>query len=185
MKHVHVHAEVPNAGEAIPSRSMRSASAGVPSPLAAVSLAPEELPMLTRALDSAGLPTGDVAGPGRHFYRFEAPSGAVIGYGGFEIYGAEVLLRSIAVLPHWRGTGSGRRLVHTLLEIAWERGARTAYLLTTSAIGFFESLGFNRIERNEAPSSILNSEQAKSVCPASATLLMRNLEPCPSETGPQ
>jgi hypothetical protein len=73
----------------------KSVSATAPCPLVAVSLAPEELTMLTSALDSAGLPIDDVTAPGRHFYSFEAPSGAVIGYGGFEIYEAEVLLRSI------------------------------------------------------------------------------------------
>jgi arsenate reductase len=52
-------------------------------------------------------------------------------------------------------------------------------------MGFFERLGFNRIERNEAPFAILNSEQAKGVCPGSAALLMRNLETLPTERGPQ
>jgi N-acetylglutamate synthase-like GNAT family acetyltransferase len=132
-------------------------------------------------LDSAGLPIDDVAAPRRHFYSFEAPSGAVVGYGGFEIYEEAVLLRSIVVLPHFRGRGSGRRAVDTLIEIAREKGARTAYLLTTSAMGFFETLGFSRIERDEAPSSILNSEQARKLCPGSAALFRRNLEIWPSE----
>jgi N-acetylglutamate synthase-like GNAT family acetyltransferase len=132
-------------------------------------------------LESAGLPTDDVTAAGRHFYRFEAASGVVVGYGGVEIYGAEILLRSIVVLPPWRGTGAGHKVVHTILEIARERGAEAAYLLTTSAAGFFERLGFNRIERNEAPSSILNSEQAAGICPGSAALLVRNLEPLPSK----
>jgi N-acetylglutamate synthase-like GNAT family acetyltransferase len=141
--------------------------------------------MLTSALESAGLPIHDVTAPGRCFYRFEAPSGAVVGYGGFEIYEAEVLLRSIVVLPYFRGIGFGRRAVHNLIEVAREKGARRAYLLTTSAVGFFERFGFNRIERNEAPSSILNSEQATTVCPSSAALLMKNLETWPSERGLQ
>jgi arsenate reductase len=148
-------------------------------PLVAVSLLPEGLALLTSALASAGLPTDDVTAQGRCFYKFVAPSGTVVGYGGFEIYGAEVLLRSIAVLPSFRGTGAGRSAVHALIEIAREKGARRAYLLTTSAAGFFERLGFNRIERNEAPASILNSEQAQNVCPGSAALLMRNLENWP------
>jgi arsenate reductase len=109
----------------------------------------------------------------------------VVGYGGFEIYGAEVLLRSIVILPQFRGSGRGRRAVHTLIEIAHEHGAKRAYLLTTSAVSFFESLGFNRIERNDAPASILNSEQTKRVCPGSAVLLMRDLEIRPTEMGPQ
>jgi N-acetylglutamate synthase-like GNAT family acetyltransferase len=160
-------------------------SAAAPHPLVAVLLTPEGFAMLASALDSAGLPTDDISAPGRCFYRFEAPSGAVLGYGGFEIYGVDVLLRSIVVLPQFRGTGTGCRVVNALIEIAREKGARKAYLLTTSAMGFFESLGFNRIERSEAPSSILNSEQAKTVCPSSAALFIKNLETWPSERGPQ
>jgi len=54
-------------------------------------------------------------------------------------------------------------------------GAARAYLLTTSAALFFESLGFCRIDRAVAPEAILRTRQSASLCPASAILMVKEL----------
>ena len=49
----------------------------------------------------------------------------------------------VAVLPRYRGTGTGVALMRRLLEIAAERGFDEVYLnAQTSAAGFYERLGF-------------------------------------------
>ena len=53
-----------------------------------------------------------------------------MGYGGYELYGEDVLLRSVVVLPAMRGKGLGRALTESLLARAGEAGARRAFLLT-------------------------------------------------------
>ena len=65
-----------------------------------------ELPALVRALDLAGLPSGDVHLPGRRFFRFMV-GGEDIGHGGLEGVAPDMLVRSVVVCPERRGTGSG------------------------------------------------------------------------------
>ena len=84
-----------------------------------------------------------------------------------------MLLRSIVVLPALRASGVGRNLVPLLLRRAFDRGARRAWLLTTSAAPFFEKIGFARIPRDGAPRDIAATRQFAQLCPASAILLSR------------
>lgn len=134
------------------------------------------------ALEAEQLPTDDLAEGGRHFFRF-TQNGISVGFGGFEGLGEHVLLRSIVVLPQARGQGIGRRITERLLQHATDLGAQGAYLLTTSASDFFEVIGFKLIPRDGAPSEILATRQASSLCPSTAALMMRpisNLQPDPA-----
>jgi arsenate reductase len=130
-------------------------------------------PGLRAALAEAGLPIDDLAEPGRELYAYETLDGERAGYGGFERYGAELLLRSIVVLPGARNRGIGSGILALLMRRAFDQGARRAWLLTTGAADFFERAGFRQIERAQAPSAILDTQQAKILCPASAVLLGR------------
>lgn len=134
-----------------------------------------ELPELRAALENADLPTDDLAEHGRAFFRFES-DGKLVGYAGYELYGEDVLLRSVVVVPEARGRGYGRAITEQVLRRAFEAGARRAYLLTTTASPFFEHAGFRRIDRAEAPPSILATKQATTIC-ATASLLTRPIKP--------
>lgn len=127
---------------------------------------------LGTALLAADLPVDDLAYDGRIFYRF-ATEGRTIGFGGYERYGDNALLRSIVIEPGERGHGIGRAVTAALLKRLSDEGAHDVYLLTTSAAGFFEALGFTPINRSAAPAEILATKQVASLCPASATLLFR------------
>lgn len=128
---------------------------------------------MVAALTAEGLPTDDLTEPGRRFFALRTLSGEIVGYAGFELYGADVFLRSLVVLPAWRGKGVGKAIVARVARRAFDESARTAWLLTTSAAGFFEAIGFKRVERADAPEAILNTRQAKGLCPASAVVLKR------------
>lgn len=132
---------------------------------------------LVQALTDAGLPTDDLTDAGRTWFRFAVPEGETVGYGGFELYDNDALLRSIVVPPEYRGRGIGRNLMLLLMRKTFEAGARTGYVLTNSADGWLEKLGFKAVDRADAPHAILETRQAKELCPKSATLRKRSLRP--------
>jgi N-acetylglutamate synthase-like GNAT family acetyltransferase len=124
---------------------------------------------LVAALEAAHLPTEDLGDEGRAFFAFEE-AGRSIGFGGFELYGEDVLLRSVVVLPEVRGQGFGRAVTEAVLARAHQAGARRAYLLTTTAESFFAHEGFSSIDRTDAPASILATKQATTICSTAALL---------------
>lgn len=132
-----------------------------------------DAPELAAALAAADLPTEDLTAGSGSFFAVE-DAGRPIGFGGFELYGPDVLLRSMVVLPEFRGRGYGRAATEAMLARAAHGGARQAYLLTTTAEAFFEGAGFARVERSAAPASILGTTQATTIC-ATAALLTRPL----------
>lgn len=138
-------------------------------------LRPAEHEGLRAALAAEGLPTEDLSSAHNRFYVLEE-GGRVLGYAGVERHGADALLRSLVVPAERRGAGIGRRLVEALMAEARRLGHREVYLLTLSAAGFFERLGFARIERAALPPALAASPQATRLCPASAVAMMRRLE---------
>lgn len=132
-----------------------------------------DAPELVAALEGASLPTEDLGGGGRLFFAFE-DAGRAVGFGGFELYGEDMLLRSVVVLPEARGQGYGHAVTEAVLGAAHKAGARRAFLLTTTAESFFQHEGFAHIERACAPASILATKQAMTIC-STAALLTRPL----------
>jgi arsenate reductase len=134
---------------------------------------PGSNPALVAALRAEALPIDDVEEPNRTFFAYRTLGGVIVGFAGYELYGADVFLRSIVVPPDGRSKRIGRNLVPLLLYRAHREGARNAWLFTMHASGFFEKIGFKHHTRDEAPASILSTRQAKSLCPASAALMSR------------
>ena len=126
-----------------------------------------DAPELAAALKDAHLPTEDLADGGRTFFGLDE-GGQPVGYAGYELYGEEALLRSVVVLPEQRGKGYGRAITDAVLAEAAKAGARRAFLLTTTADGFFPRFGFRRISRAEVPPDVRTSVEFHSACPESA-----------------
>jgi N-acetylglutamate synthase-like GNAT family acetyltransferase len=84
-----------------------------------------------------------------------------------------VLLRSVALQAEERGRGSGRALVARTLDRAARSGARSAFLLTTTAEAFFSHLGFIRSAREEVPPALLGSAEFRGACPSTAVVMRR------------
>lgn len=105
-------------------------------------------PGLFDALSQEALPVDDLKEPGREFFRIEQ-SGGVVAYGGYELTDGHALLRSIAVLPAHKGKGCGVEASGLIIDAARAAGAIDIWLLTT----------------------ILQTQQASSLCPSSATLM--------------
>ncbi len=116
------------------------------------------------------LPT---AGVDEHWRTFVVAREGVriIGCGGAEAYPNAALLRSIAVLPEYRGRGLGRRIVRQLIDRLASRGFREFYLLTTTAETYFRKRGFKTIDRGEVHPQLLASREFQDACPKSAVCM--------------
>ncbi len=143
--------------------------------LTAFPLATWERDGLKAALRKAGLPDDDIEAPDRLFWRFETDDLTPVGFGGLEVRGEDALLRSVVTLPPVRSRGVGAGIVDILEVQAQARNCRVAWLLTTSAAEFFAEFGYRRCEREEVPPAIRETEEFKSLCPASATIMTKLL----------
>lgn len=137
-----------------------------------VLLATSDWPCLRAALDTAGLPSGDLLLPGRRFFRF-ASDGETDCYGGLEGDGLEMLLRSVVVPPSARGRGAGRALEAEAARL----GAVRLHLLTTTAAAFLHNLGYRPGERAAAAPAIAATAQFTSLCPGTAAYLVKRTGP--------
>jgi N-acetylglutamate synthase-like GNAT family acetyltransferase len=137
-------------------------------------LSAQALAAAAAVLTAAHLPVDDLAAEGVNLFVFRQ-AGEIVGYGGFERYGEDALVRSIVVVPDRRRSGLGRRIVKNVLAQARKQGAERAYLLTIDAQDYFARLGFAVVDRASAPLSILATRQAASLCPISAVLMMKSL----------
>jgi amino-acid N-acetyltransferase len=132
---------------------------------------PEDLPFVIGLMKEGGLPVEGVAD---HFERYMVArrGGEPIGCVGMELYGKDVLLRSLAVVRRYRNAGTGGALLARAIAAARAAGARTAWGLTTFGNkGIFLRFGFRSVPRNQAPPALLRSSQFRGVCPESAVLI--------------
>lgn len=126
---------------------------------------------LKAALTEARLPTDDIDDTDRSFFMGLAEDGAMVGYSGLEACGGDCLLRSLVLLPEHRRKGLGRILAQrTLEEVA---DGADVYLATTTAVRFFDGLGFAVVGRTEVPEAVLSTRQLSGLCPATASIMKR------------
>ena len=133
-----------------------------------------DLPAVRRLLEAEHLP---LDGVDEHVETMVVADdgGEVVGAAAVELYADGALLRSVVVSARARGQGLGHRLTESALEVAKARGSRAAFLLTTTAENFFPKLGFERISRNDVPTSVQASVEFTSACPASAVVMRKRL----------
>ena len=135
----------------------------------------EDLPAVLALLEENELPKeGLVEHPATVLTLREGER--IVGSAALELYGNSVLLRSVAVVSRRRREGLGERLTREALDLARERGAERAYLLTETADGFFERFGFRSVPRPEVPESVRGSVEFVSACPQSARAMMMDLK---------
>lgn len=137
-------------------------------------LDPSALAGLAHALAAAKLPITDLGELDRVFFRFDDGDG-LAGFGGLEADGADQLLRSVVVAPQRRGTGLGRAILALLECEARKRGAARLHLLTDTAAPFFRANGYVDAPRALAPAPVGASHEFTTLCPASATYLVKPL----------
>lgn len=135
---------------------------------------PEDSEELRETLTEAKLPPMEF-GAGCSYRRYADADGHTVGFGGIEGQGPDRLLRSLVILPEFRGRGYGALIVRDLESLAAEDGAARLHLLTTTAAPFFEKLGYAPRNRMSAPVSIAVTTEFTTLCPASARYLVKEI----------
>ncbi|HEY1891681.1 MAG TPA: arsenic resistance N-acetyltransferase ArsN2 [Steroidobacteraceae bacterium] len=121
-----------------------------------------------------GLPTSDLAASRAQFI-VACDGDSVIATGAIEPFGSAALLRSVAVKAQWRGSGVGRLIVAELERRARDAGIGELILLTLTARDFFERLGYDTKDRAQARAAVHDSAEFRSLCPASAICMAKDL----------
>jgi amino-acid N-acetyltransferase len=126
-------------------------------------------------LEAEGLPASDLTDAHLEHFFFAGTDDAPTGLAGVELYGVDALLRSLIVGEGERGKGLGSALVRHVERYAASRQVRAIYLLTITAEAFFKGLGYERIERSQAPTAIQQTREFASLCPASSAFMVKLL----------
>ncbi len=130
---------------------------------------------VTRLLEAAALPTSDLTDAHmQHFFfsgREDQPNGVV----GLELCGSQALLRSLVVAEGYRSTGLGAALTERAEQHARAQGARSVFLLTTTAEAFFAKRGYVAAPRANAPAAIASTREFADICPASSAFMVKHL----------
>jgi amino-acid N-acetyltransferase len=131
--------------------------------------------IIRQLLAAVNLPTESVETGTTTFY-LASRSGNVVGIAGFEFYGKDVLLRSVAVPPQLQKQGIGKRIVDFMLSTARERHINRVVLLTETAETFFKKKGFHVVDRSSIDNdSMRQSSEFTVACPTSAVCMMLHL----------
>jgi len=133
-----------------------------------------DLPVLEALLAAHSLPTAGL-GESIESFGLAAVQGRLVGVAGLELCGDAALLRSVLVVPEWRGRGLAGALVERALETARQAGVRETCLLTTTAEQYFPRFGFRAVPRAAAPASLQASVEFREACPATAACLVKSM----------
>ena len=133
----------------------------------------KDLPQAKTMLVAAGLPVTDLAAEHLAFAAVDGEQ--LMGLIGFEPYGDIGLLRSLVIAEDARGDGLGRKLVANLEAAARDDGVDELWLLTIDADAYFARLGYEVLERSDAPETIRGTAEFAGLCPGDATLMRKRL----------
>lgn len=137
---------------------------------------PQDFPAVTALLTEAGLPSEGLD-PHLGQALIASRENQVVGCVALEVYGKAALLRSLVVAPGVRGQGLGERLAAEALDLARREGVHDVYLLTETASKFFPRFGFLKEDRAKAPTTLQESVEFRSACPASAVMMHARVRP--------
>lgn len=126
-------------------------------------------------LGAAALPASDLTDAHMEHFFYCGSAAEPSGLVGLEICGADALLRSLVVAANRRSSGIGSALVAQAELHARALGVRSIFLLTTTAEGFFNRLGYIAAAREDAPAAIRNTREFADICPASSAFLIKQL----------
>ncbi len=135
---------------------------------------PTDLPEIEVILSEYDLPSEDCEIHLQNFFLVEEGD-RVIAVGGLESCGKSGLIRSIAVRAEYQNKGIGERLYQKIEKRAIVLGMNNLFLLTDTAVKYFERLGFVKVQRTDTPAEIAATRQYRELCPAAATVMWRAL----------
>ncbi len=134
-----------------------------------------DLSAVIRLLQSCDLPWTDIKEDHMQTFLYEGDRSNPGGIIGLEVFGSVALLRSLVVGHNSRNLGVGRALLDAAERQAKKHGVSELYLLTETAAPFFETTGYVPFERNQVPDPIAVTVEFSSLCPGTATCMMKRL----------
>ncbi|MHB9837987.1 GNAT family N-acetyltransferase [Paraburkholderia terrae] len=99
----------------------------------------------------------------------------MVGSVGLERFGANALLRSLAVAQTARNAELGGRLLAHAEDLARASRISELWLLTTTAADFFLRRGYAAVNRSSASAELQASTQFAQLCPASVACMKKTL----------
>ncbi|MGA3286009.1 MAG: GNAT family N-acetyltransferase [Bacteroidota bacterium] len=123
-------------------------------------------------LESQKLPTESVGTGATEFY-LALHSGAIVGIAGYEYYGEDVLLRSVAVPSNLQKSGIGSQLVDWMIAFAKQKGVKRIILLTETASKFFAKKGFIAVDRSSIKNDPMKKSSQLGSCCCSSAICMK------------
>ncbi|MEO5682638.1 MAG: arsenic resistance N-acetyltransferase ArsN2 [Chitinophagaceae bacterium] len=126
-------------------------------------------------LAADNLPTVDLNPALEHFFIAIAGT-EITGVIGMDKYDHAGLLRSAVVKASHRNTGVAAALVKHLFDEAGQQGITALYLITNTAAAYFEKKGFQIINREQVPITVLQSKEFNGLCPSSSAIMFRHLQ---------
>jgi amino-acid N-acetyltransferase len=135
----------------------------------------EDLIAIRALLERSGLPTSDLESAQPEFAVIRE-NDRVIAAGALQPFGSSALLRSVVVAPDRRRSGLGQAIVSELERMARAAQISRLVLLTQTATEFFGHRGYRVIDRSTAPEAMRESEEFRSLCPSSATCMVKSLQ---------
>ncbi len=127
-------------------------------------------------LTEVKLPVESVDGNVTRFFVAEE-NGRMLGIAGFEFYGNDALLRSVAIKPDLQRRGVGSRIVDLMIAEAVKRDVREIVLLTETARDFFLAKGFEVVDRSVITNDAMSrSSEFTYACPKSAVCMVMKLK---------
>ena len=129
-----------------------------------------------KLLADTGLHHDDISTAQLEHFRLVWDGPRLVGVVGLEIKNHSALLRSLTVDADYRNRKIASRLVGEIEDYVGSLKVKNLYLLTMTAEIFFEKCGYRRTARGSAPDGIQETSEFKSLCPASATCMVKYLE---------
>lgn len=140
--------------------------------------APADKPSIIRLLQENKLPVEDISSSIQFWLIKDGDKTA--GVVGIELMGEYGLLRSMATDKAYRNQGIATLLVNELEKYAREQKLKAVYLLTETAEKYFDTKGYTKIQREEAPDAIKASAEFSHLCPSSAVVMKKEIR-CPKK----
>jgi amino-acid N-acetyltransferase len=155
-------------------QALRGGDSGMTNEMKLVKISITDISNIVKLLKNNNLPFKDIPSKTDHLF-LGCIQGTTVGVGGVKIYGRYGLLRSLVIKEPYRKKGNGKKLCNQLTNHAKQRGVDELYLLTTTAVPFFEKMEFHQIDRSEVPKIIQKTSEFTSLCPATAICMKRVL----------
>ncbi|MFS0728635.1 GNAT family N-acetyltransferase [Curtobacterium sp. 1P10AnD] len=112
-------------------------------------------------LTANDLTVAGLGDPGVRLWAVRDTAGSVVGSTGFETSpdGRHALLRSVAVDPAFRASGTGTRLARFAMAQAASTGAGRAWLFSRRSGPFWQALGFTPADRDALATALAGTTQ--------------------------